>query len=67
MRVRLLKIGVRIRITVRKVWLSFCEASPYVKDIAQSLANLQRHPAWSPPAWVQHQHHPTFMTSSHDG
>ena len=50
MRVRLLKIGACIRITVRKVWLSFCEASPDVKDIAQSLANLQRHPAWSPPA-----------------
>ena len=50
MRVRLLKIGACIRITVRKVWLSFYEASPDVKDIAQSLANLQRHSAWSPPA-----------------
>ena len=48
-RVKLLKIGARIRITVRKVWLSFSEAYPYAEDIAQILANLQRHPAWSPP------------------
>ena len=48
-RVKLLKIGARIRITVRKVWLSFSEAYPYAKDIAQILANLQRHPAWKPP------------------
>ncbi len=48
-RVTLLKIGARIRITVRKVWLSFSEAYPYGKDMAQILANLQRHPAWSPP------------------
>ena len=48
-RVRLLKIGARIRVTVRKVWLSFSEAYPYAEDIAQILANLQRHPAWTPP------------------
>lgn len=48
-RVKLLKIGARIRITTRKVWLSFSEAYPYAKDITQILANLQRHPAWSPP------------------
>jgi hypothetical protein len=48
-RVRLLKIGARIRITVRKVWLSFSEAYPYAEAIAQILANLQQHPAWSPP------------------
>lgn len=48
-RVKLLKIGARIRITVRKVWLSFSEACPYADDIAQILANLQRHPAWIPP------------------
>ena len=48
-RVRLLKIGARIRITVRKVWLSFSEAYPYADDIAQILANLDRHPAWEPP------------------
>ena len=48
-RVRLLKIGARIQITVRKVWLSFSEAYPYADDIAQILANLQRYPAWKPP------------------
>ena len=49
MRVRLLKIGARIRITVRKVWLSFSEAYPYADDVAQILGNLQRHPVWIPP------------------
>jgi hypothetical protein len=48
-RLKLLKIGARIRITVRKVWLSFSEAYPYAADIAQILANLQRYPAWAPP------------------
>ena len=48
-RVKLLKIGARIRITVRKVWLSFSEAYPYAADIARILANLRRYPAWTPP------------------
>ena len=48
-RLRLLKIGARIRITVRKVWLSFSEAYPYASDFAQILANLRRYPAWAPP------------------
>jgi hypothetical protein len=48
-RVRLLKIGARIRVTVRKVWLSFSEAYPYAEDIARILANLRRHPVWVPP------------------
>ena len=48
-RLKLLKIGARIRITVRKVWLSFSESYPYAADIAQILANLQRHPVWIPP------------------
>lgn len=48
-RVKLMQIGARIRSTVHKVWLSFSLACPYASDIAQSLANLQRHPAWSPP------------------
>ncbi|WP_419645052.1 IS1380 family transposase, partial [Thiolapillus sp.] len=48
-RLKLLKIGARLRLTVRKVWLSFSEASPYASDIAQILANLKQHPAWSPP------------------
>jgi hypothetical protein len=48
-RSKLLKIGARLRITVRKVWLSFSETSPYASDIAQILANLRRYPAWAPP------------------
>ncbi|WP_419586126.1 transposase, partial [Thiolapillus sp.] len=48
-RLKLLKIGARLHLTVRKVWLSFSEASPYASDIAQILANLKQHPAWSPP------------------
>lgn len=49
--VKLMKIGARIRSTVRKVWLSFSKACPCPSDIAQSLANLQHHPAWSPPGY----------------
>ena len=48
-RLKLLKIGARIRITVRKVWLSFSEAYPYAEDIAQILSNLGRHPVWVAP------------------
>jgi len=48
-RLKLLKIGARLRITVRKVWLSFSEAYPYANDFAQILANVRRHPAWAPP------------------
>ena len=48
-RVKLMQIGARVRSTVRRVWLSFSLACPYDSDIAQSLANLQRHPARLPP------------------
>ncbi|WP_294043494.1 transposase, partial [Thiolapillus sp.] len=48
-RLKLLKIGARLHLTVRKVWLSFSEAYPYASDIAQILANLKQHPAWLPP------------------
>ena len=48
-RLKLLKIGARIRISVRKVWLSFSETYPYANDIAQILANIRRYPAWAPP------------------
>lgn len=47
-RLKLLKIGARIRITVRKVWLSFSEAYPYANDIARILTNLNQHPPWAP-------------------
>ena len=48
-RVKLLKIAARLRVTVRKVWLSFSETCAYVSDVAQILANLHRIPAWAPP------------------
>ncbi|WP_419606022.1 transposase, partial [Thiolapillus sp.] len=48
-RLKLLKIGARLHLTARKVWLSFSEAYPYASDIAPILANLKQHPAWSPP------------------
>ena len=48
-RVKLLKIAAHLRITVRKVWLSFSETCAYVSDLAQILANLRRIPAWAPP------------------
>ena len=47
-RLKLLKIGARLRLTVRKVWLSFSETYPYAGDIARILTNLNRHPPWSP-------------------
>ena len=49
MAVRVRKIGARIRITVRKIWLSFSESCSYANDFAQILANLRRYPAWRPP------------------
>ncbi|MFA5631862.1 MAG: IS1380 family transposase [Porticoccaceae bacterium] len=48
-RVKLLKIAARVRVTVRKVWLSYSEAYPYARDFARILANLRRHPIWVPP------------------
>jgi hypothetical protein len=48
-RLRLLKIGARLRITVRKVWMSFAEAYPYARDFAQALTNLRHHPPWLAP------------------
>jgi len=47
-RLKLLKIAARIRITARKVWLSYAEGYPYASDFAQILANLRRRPSWVP-------------------
>ena len=41
-RTKLLKIGGRLRISVRRVWLSLSEAYPYQELFAQILFNLQR-------------------------
>ena len=48
-RLKLLKIGARLRITVRKVWLSFSEAYPHAAAFERILANLQKHPPWLAP------------------
>jgi hypothetical protein len=45
-RLKLLKIGARLKITVRKVWLSFSESYPHARDFAQILAHLQSQPLW---------------------
>jgi len=47
-RLRLLKIGARINITVRKVWLSFSESYPHAALFTRVLANLGRWPPWTP-------------------
>jgi hypothetical protein len=46
-RVKLLKIGAQIRVTVRKVWVSFAESCPYQTVFEQAydrLCNLYRYP-----------------------
>lgn len=43
-RLRLFKIGARIRITVRKVWVAFTEGCPYGEIFQQVYDNLQRIP-----------------------
>ena len=48
LRLKLLKVGVRVKITVRKVWLSYAQSYPYADTFVQVLANLQRHPLWHP-------------------
>ena len=48
-RLNVLKIVARLRITVRRIWLSFSETYPWASDFARILANLQRHPLRAPP------------------
>ena len=48
LRLKLLKIGARIRITARRVWLSFSQAYPYAELFAKVLANLHKEPLWNP-------------------
>ena len=43
-----LKIAARVKITARRVWLSFSQAYPYARTLTQVLANLQRAPLWNP-------------------
>ena len=48
LRLKLFKIGAQVRITARRVWLSFSQAYPYAETFAQVLANLHREPPWNP-------------------
>jgi len=41
---KLLKVGTQIRVTVRKVWLSFSESHPYTEQFRQVLTKLQQIP-----------------------
>jgi len=45
MRLKLLKLGAHVRITVRKIWPSFSEAYPYANIFRQAFENLRR---WRP-------------------
>ena len=49
LRLKLLKLGARVKITARRVWLSFSQAYPYAKTFGQVLSNLQQRPLWKPP------------------
>jgi hypothetical protein len=44
-RLKLLKIGAAVRVTVRRVWLSMCESYPYRRLFAAVYTNLKR---WLP-------------------
>ena len=48
-RLKLLKIGTRVRISVRRVWLSFSEHYPYARLFQQVLANLRAIPLYRAP------------------
>ena len=49
LRLKLFKIAAQVRITARRVWLSFSQAYPYAETFTQVLANLHRVPLWRPP------------------
>ena len=40
LRLKLLKIGARVKITARRIWLSFSQAYPYAKTFTQVLVEL---------------------------
>ena len=43
-RLKLFKVGVQLRVSVRKVWLSFSESYPYADVFQQVLNKLQQIP-----------------------
>ena len=49
LRLKLFKVAARIRITNRRVWLSFSQAYPYVAAFTQVMENLHKEPLWKPP------------------
>ena len=49
LRTRLLKVAARVRVTARKVWLSFSSVYPHQSEFAAALAALRRVPARAPP------------------
>jgi len=44
-RLKLFKIGAQIRISVRKVWISFSESYPYLSLFQKVFARLQQMPS----------------------
>jgi hypothetical protein len=46
-RLKLFKIGARVRVTVGKVWVSFAERYPYKDIFAQVMNNIEKIPAYS--------------------
>ena len=48
LRLKLLKVGARVKITARRVWLSYAQSYPYADTFAQVLANLRRQALWNP-------------------
>ena len=49
LRAKLLKVAARLRVTARKVWLSFSSVYPNQSEFAAALAALRRVPARAPP------------------
>ena len=47
-RLKLLKVGALVRITVRKIWISFSQSYPYREQFLKILANIRAAPAVVP-------------------
>jgi hypothetical protein len=47
LRLKLFKVGVRVKVSVRRVWLSYAQSYPYADTFIAVLANLQRQPLWN--------------------
>jgi len=48
-RLKLLKIGARLRVTVRRIWVSFSQTYAYAEAFAQILRNVRSHRVCGPP------------------